>query len=312
MKRQLSKKLGPVLFGLVFLLVGPFGCKTIPPTPSSPVFENHVVLIDNSQRLHNAVFRNEDSLRIRELVSYFRNQCVMPGKKIGDRSRLCLLGADKKLLVDIDLDSFSNLMEKQKYVNDNMGESDLGLSADLSRFIDEAKGLSRSANARPLEITESIWAAVKNYFKRNQIVIVNGDSVEFRFINHLHVFTDGYLEVPRRVSNEFSFDTLRVLEVRRFCQENNVSLSEAIASNPKLRLATRDLKGSQDWVLHIHETIDRDLNPDGTLKRGIPDSLRQNKILEEVWRNWAAECGFIDFYWYTHSKVAPSFFPPLE
>ena len=48
-------------------------------------YQNLIVFADLSSRTKSVKFPQKDTAVIHQLVAYFKNQCVMPGKKIGDK-----------------------------------------------------------------------------------------------------------------------------------------------------------------------------------------------------------------------------------
>ena len=77
---------------------------------------------------------------------------------------------------------------------------------------------------------------------------------------------------------------------------NNVVVTKALDDNPSLCLPPYKGKKHKIVTLHIMETHERDKN-DKLQTYKHPIGLRDNEILQAVWRKWAIESGFKDLTW---------------
>jgi len=113
----------------------------------------------------------------------------------------------------------------------------------------------------------------------------------------VYVLTDGYLEYQNyNVNNQFYFGLAQIKVLRDYCNLNNLNISYALNKNPKLGIPP--LRGSKNKYVHLHilDTHERDRDFVKNYYKN-PSGLRDNEILEAVWRKWALESGFKSFEW---------------
>ena len=77
-------------------------------------YQNIVILSDLSSRLDNKP--QKDTAEIHRIVQFFRNECVKPGEKIGDKSCLSFSTFSDKVSASIDIDKIKDLGEKQQFI----------------------------------------------------------------------------------------------------------------------------------------------------------------------------------------------------
>jgi hypothetical protein len=97
-------------------------------------------------------------------------------------------------------------------------------------------------------------------------------------------------------NRQFYFGSEEIDKVRQFCKKNNLNVTQALETNSSLSLPPIKSKKNQYVNLHILETHERDKN-DTLQTYKHPTGLRDNEILEAVWRKWASESGFKSFDW---------------
>ena len=133
--------------------------------------------------------------------------------------------------------------------------------------------------------------------KKNKYLTDGIDTTFVNYENHINIFTDGYLEYVNKKSNsQYYFGSYEINEIRKFCKLNNISVKEVLKSNSHLKLPAIIEEKNKYINLHILETHERDKN-DKLQTYKNPKGLRDNEILEEVWRIWAQESGFKSLDW---------------
>ena len=131
----------------------------------------------------------------------------------------------------------------------------------------------------------------------NQVFSDGGDSVFINFENHIYVFTDGYLEYLGRSQNDqFYFGSQEIQQLRDYCNLNHLKPSEALVLDPNLGLPALFSEKNRFVNLHILETHARDKDVN-RMTWANNSGVRDNEILEAVWRKWANESGFKSFEW---------------
>ena len=137
----------------------------------------------------------------------------------------------------------------------------------------------------------------ESIIKKVKYITDGVDTTVVNYENHINIFTDGYLEyVNKKSNNQYYFGNTEIEKIRKVCRLNNMNISEALELNSFLKLPAVS-EGENKYInLHILETHERDKN-DKLQTYKHPKGLRDNEILEAVWRKWAEESGFKSFEW---------------
>jgi hypothetical protein len=102
-----------IIFGFIFSVVL-FSCDNQSQNKYLN-YQNIVILTDMSSRLDNKAFK--DIGEIHKIVQFFRNECVKPGEKIGDKSSIAFSTFSGNIQASIDLDEIKNISTKQQFIN---------------------------------------------------------------------------------------------------------------------------------------------------------------------------------------------------
>lgn len=259
-------------------------------------YQNIIILSDLSSRLDN--MPNKDFKKIYGLIDYFKNECVAPGKKSGDKSSIYFSALSEPNFYGIDIDSLESLEDKQMFVNSKLKFAGKGLDSKIIQLKENIKNVY-SKRDPGIDLISVLIEKLEN----NDIVKLDKtykstariDSI--KYINHIYLLTDGYLEYQDFNTNkQFYFGKSEINNLRQYCLSNNVDISRALQNNPKLGIPPIKASKNQFVNIHIWETHERDrdfvkniyLNPKG---------LRDNEILEVVWKKWSLESGFKSFEW---------------
>jgi hypothetical protein len=244
-----------------------------------------------------------DKIIIAELLAYFKNNCVQPGKKINDRSSIAFAkvfnnnngtSCNETL---IDLDDHLKLAEKQDFVNH-------GLDKAISNFKNQVDLIYKGNNKGGLDLLSFLHEKISSgkHLKQNKMISNGKDTTFFHYNNHVIIFTDGYLEFSMKndYNKCFYFSIPEIKQIRDYCIKNNLTTREAFLKNDKLpRLKALKCDNNKFVNLYIMETADRDFQY--TQKTGshkYPMGLQDNDILKAVWQLWAEESGFRTFTWH--------------
>jgi len=260
-------------------------------------YQNLVIIPDMSSRLTNKP--SKDIAKITEIVQDFKNKCVMPGKKIGDRSSIFFSPFSSKVIASIDLDTLKNLGEKQSFINSSGKFKNNGLNQRIKHFKDEVKLTYINTQNQGLDLISILMEKIENEPIIKMDTIFNDDinTTSIKYDNHLYILTDGYLEYHNKKQNDqFYFSSSEIDKVRQFCKTNNVEISKALEMNRSLCLPPYKTNKNKFIHLHILETHERDKN-DKLQSYSHPKGLRDNEILQAVWKKWAIESGFKNFEW---------------
>ena len=147
-------------------------------------------------------------------------------------------------------------------------------------------------------ISVTIDKIENNSIIKENTVLTNGiDTTFINYDNHIYLFTDGYLEYKGKNSNnQFYFGNPEIDKIRQYCLINKVDIATALKDNSSLCLPAVKQDKNQFINLHVLETAERDKNTKLQTYKN-PKGLRDNEILEEVWRKWATESKFKSFEW---------------
>lgn len=286
-------KLSIVLIATLFLLQScmPEG------NNKSLTYQNILILSDLSSRINNKP--PKDTIEIHKIVKYFKNECVKPGEKIGDKSCVSFSTFSEESIACIDIDKIKDLGAKQQFINSTGKYKYKGLDYEINNFKLNVKSAYESIRNDGLDLISITIDKIENktFIKKNTILTNGIDTTFVNYDNHIYIFTDGYLEYKgKNLNKQFYFGDTEIVNIRKYCKVNNVDIETAIKNN--ISFCLPPIKNDINHLinLHIMETHERD--KDIKLQRYNNDKgLRDNEILEAVWRKWAKESGFKSFEW---------------
>jgi hypothetical protein len=267
------------------------------PQNKTLTYQNIIILSDMSSRIKNK--SQKDIIKIKKIVDFFKNECVRPGEKIGDKSSISFLTFSDNKIISIDIDNIKNLGEKQRFINSTGEYENSGLIEKIKKFEEEVSLNYVNVSNNGLDLISILIEKTENepIIKKNKYLTDGIDTTFVNYENHINIFTDGYLEYVNKKSNsQYYFGSYEINEIRKFCKLNNISVKEALKSNSHLKLPAIIEEKNKYINLHILETHERDKN-DKLQTYKNPKGLRDNEILEEVWRIWAQESGFKSLDW---------------
>lgn len=260
-------------------------------------YQNIVILSDLSSRIDNKP--QKDTEEIHKIVQYFKNECVKPGEKIGDKSSISFSSFSDKVIATIDVEKIGNLGEKQQFINSTGKFQNNGLSYKIQDFENQVKKSYLNVRNKGLDLISVLNEKIENepILKKDTYLTDGVDTTYVNYDNHIYIFTDGYLEyLNKSTNNQFYFGNSEIEKIRHYCKENNVDIKTALDKNSLLCLPPTKNDKNQLINLHILETHERDKN-DKLQTYKYPIGQRDNEILEAVWRKWTKESGFKSFEW---------------
>lgn len=278
----------------IMLLTSCSGSKT---DNKNLTYQNIIVLSDLSSRIENKP--PKDIEEIHKIVMFFKNKCVKPGEKIGDKSCICFSTFSDKVIATIDIDKIKNLGEKQQFINSTGKYQTNGFSYQIDDFEQKVKRTYANTRNKGLDLISILIDKIENepIVKKNTFLTDGIDTTFVNYDNHIYVFTDGYLEyLNKNANNQFYFGSSEIDKIRQFCKTNNVDITKALEVNSSLCLPIIKSSKNQYINLHVFETHERDKN-DKLQTFKFPIGQRDNEILEAVWRKWAIGSGFKSFEW---------------
>lgn len=261
-------------------------------------YSNLIIISDLSSRTRSPKFPLKDIEKINELIKYFRDECVKPGQKLGDKSCLSYHTFTKTPPFVIDISRFSNIGERQKFINSTAEYKNCGLHHMLEELKKHIANVYSHENNNGLDLISFLIEKIENNIdiKVNSTQNKEGQKISINYDNHIYLFTDGYLEYRNQHNLEYYFGENQIKNLRKYCIDFKINVPTALAKNSSLGLPkSYSLKNSK-INLHILETHERDKNTQ-FLTYNNPSGLRDNEILEAVWRKWANESGFKSFEW---------------
>ncbi|MCF6140502.1 hypothetical protein L1S34_04315 [Flavobacterium sp. K77] len=284
---------------IVVALLGVFilGSCGSEPQNKKITYQNLVILSDMSSRIDNKP--NKDMEEIKKLISYFKNECVKPGEKIGDRSSILYTSFSDKMIASIDIDQIEGVAAKQQFVNSTGDYKSKGLKQQLVDFENKVNESYATIRNQGLDLISILIEKNQNdgIIKKDTILTDGVDTTQINYDNHIYIFTDGYLEYFNRKGNsQFYFGSSEIQKVRDYCKANKTDIKNALEKNKSLRLQPLKAANNKFINLHIYETHERDKD-DKMLSYKNEQGLRDNEILEAVWRKWALESGFKSLEW---------------
>jgi hypothetical protein len=260
-------------------------------------YQNIVIISDLSSRIDNKP--PKDIEEIQKIIQYFRNECVKPGEKIGDKSSISFSSFSDNVVAKIDINEIKKLGDKQRFINSTGEYTNSGLNEKLKEFENKVKEVYASTRNNGLDLISILIDKLeKEPIVKQDLYVTDGvDTTFLKYDNHIYIFTDGYLEYQNKtVNKQFYFGETEVKNIRTYCKTNNVSIAKALYDNPSLCLPPYKGKKNEFVTLHILETHERDKN-DKFQTYKYPTGQRDNEILEEVWKKWARESGFKNLKW---------------
>ena len=282
-----------ITFSVVFLL------KSCGPDPQNNhlTYQNIVILTDLSSRIDNKP--QKDIEEIHKIVEYFKDSCVQPGIKIGDKSSIRFSSFSSEVIASIDIAEIKNLGDKQQFVNSTGKFKSNGLNYKIHDFEKKVKITYSNFRNNGLDLISILNEKIEKepIVKKDSYLIDGVDTTFVHYDNNIYIFTDGYLEyLNKNTNNQFYFGDSEIDNLRQYCIANNVDIKTALDQNSSLCLPKIKNNKNQYINLHVLETHERDKNDKSqTFKH--PTGQRDNEILEAVWRKWAKESGFKNFKW---------------
>jgi hypothetical protein len=277
------------------------------PVNKSQTYQNIIILSDLSDRVEpliNGIFPNQqyppkDEEEIKNILRFFKDECVKPGEKIGDKSSILFSTFSTESVASIDIDKIKDLGSKQQFINSTGKYENNGLNQAIEEFNKKVQNAYRNIRNPGLDLLSVMVDKVENgkLIKENKVLTNGVDTTFINFDNHIYIFTDGYLEYKGKNSNsQFYFGINEIEQIRKYCTAQNVDIKTALDKNRSFCLPRIENNIYQFVNLHVLETHERD--KDVQLQKYInPRGLRDNEILREVWRKWAVESGFKSFEW---------------
>lgn len=281
-----------ILLGLIVLA----SCGSEPQNKKL-TYQNIVLLSDMSSRIDNKP--NKDIEEINKIISYFKNECVKPGEKIGDKSSIYYTSFSDKMIASIDIDKIKNLGEKQQFINSTGDYENKGLIQQLGDFEKKVNSSYATIRNPGLDLISILIEKNQNddIVKKDTFLTDGIDTTYINYDNHIYIFTDGYLEYFNKNANsQFYFGSPEIEKVRAYCINNKTDIKNALEKDKSLCLQPIKAENNKFINLHIYETHERDKD-DKMLNYKHIKGQRDNEILEAVWRKWALESGFKSLEW---------------
>lgn len=288
------------------ILLGFTNCTNCRREPKNEItnYNNILIYSDLSSRMDK---NPNDKILINELLTYFEKECVKPGEKIGDNSSINFSKINAYNTncetAKIDLTEIEKVEDKQAFVNNKSKDN---LKKRLKEFSAIVNCNYQEKDKGGLDILSLLHGTINEGNSIKQPIVQalpNGDKYTKNFINHMFLFTDGYLEYNTDgIGKKYYFGSEQIESVREFCIKNNVSPEKAI-ENVKNHLKLTPLRSENNKLINLYilETDDRGFNKQqGTQKNSGP--LSDNNILQAAWKIWAKESGFKNFVWKQTSK----------
>lgn len=277
------------------------------PQNKSLTYQNIIILSDLSDRIEptingsipNQQYPPKDIKEIDKIIKFFKDECVKPGGKIGDKSSISFSTFSNESIACIDIDKIKDLGAKQQFINSTGKYKRNGLVYEIEKFKQKVISSYNSIQNEGLDLISVTIDKIENksIIKKNTVLTNGIDSTFINYENHIYIFSDGYLEYKGKNSNnQFYFGNPEINKIRRYCKTNKVNISTALKDNISLCLPRVTNDKNQYIHLHVLETHERDKNTKLQTYKNTT-GLRDNEILEAVWRKWAKESKFKSFEW---------------
>lgn len=286
-----------LIINLMLVLVLFASCGGPEPQNKHIKYQNIVILSDMSSRLDNKPSKDFDE--IHKIVQFFKEECVKPGEKIGDKSSISFSVLSGKTAYSIDLSKIKTVGEKQQFINSTGKYHNVGLIKEIEAFEKTAKSVYASTRNQGLDLISILSEKIENepIIKHNKQLINGVDTTFVNYENHIYIFTDGYLEyLNKKINSQFYFGSNEINKLRELCKVNNMDIAEVLKINSSFCLPPVKNNKNQNINLHIFETHERDKDDKSQTYKNSKGQ-RDNEILEAVWRKWAVESGFKCFEW---------------
>ena len=286
------KKTYYLFLGLIVL----YSCGS-EPEKKELTYQNILIFSDMSSRLVNKP--NKDKEEIDKILSYFVKECVKPREKIGDKSSIYFSSFSDKMLASVDIGSIKNIGEKQRFINSTGDYKFNGLNFKVKEFkqnVDLAYATIRNPG---IDLISVLSDKIENdgIVKENTFLTDGIDTTFVNYDNHIYIFTDGYLEYLNKHENgQFYFGVNEINQIRNYCKNKKTTVNKALELNSSFSLPPVKEEKNKYINLHIFETHERDKN-EKSQTYDFEKGLRDNEILEAVWRKWAKDSGFKNFEW---------------
>jgi hypothetical protein len=284
-----------VLFSLILFVAS---CRP-KPVIENLTYQNIIILSDMSNRIGNTVFPNKDTAIIKEIVNYFEKNCVKPGIKISDRSKIYFSTFTINNHTSVDIEKFDySIKDKQSFVNSTGNYKNSGLKEMLIQFEDSVRLIYSKERNPGLDLISMLIEKInnENIIKKNHTIKIGNKEINLNYINTIYLFTDGYLEFSKNSNQNFYFGVPQIEKIRNYCLANKMNINEALSSNPNLGIPAYRSPLNSLINLHVLETHERDKNVSEINYKNGP-GLRDNEILQAVWTKWANDSGFNNFLW---------------
>ena len=273
----------------------------------SLTYQNIIILSDLSDRIEpiingnipNQQYPSKDIKEIDKILKFFNDECVKPGEKIGDKSCISFSTFSDESIACIDIEKIKNLGAKQQFINSTGKFQNKGLKYEVGIFKQKVQNSYANLRNKGLDLISVTIDKIENksIIKKNTVLTNGIDSTFINYDNHIYIFTDGYLEYKGKNSNnQFYFGNPEIEKIRQYCISKKVNIATALKDNSSLCLPKVSNDKNQFINLHVLETAERDKDTKLQTYKN-PTGLRDNEILEEVWRKWATESKFKSFEW---------------
>lgn len=282
---------------ILFSMVTIFSSCGPEPQKKYLTYQNIIIFTDLSSRIDNKP--PKDINEIHNIIQYFKDECVKPGEKIGDKSSISFSSFSDKTVAKIDIETIKELGEKQSFINSTGKYQNCGLLQKIDEFEQKIDSTYKNTRNKGLDLISMLNEKIENEkIVKNDTYLTDGiDTTFIKYDNHIYIFTDGYLEYFNKgINKQFYFGNSEIEKIRTYCKTNNESIVKALEDNPSLCLPPYKGKKNEFVTLHILETHERDKN-DKLQTYKYPTGQRDNEILEAVWKRWARESGFKDLIW---------------
>lgn len=260
-------------------------------------YQNIIILSDMSSRIDNKPCK--DLKEIHKITQYFKDECVKPGKKIGDKSSISFSTFSGQGFYSIDLSKIKTLGEKQQFINSTGKYQNIGLENEIKAFESNIKNIYSTSRNKGLDLISVLSEKIENglIIKQNEQKINGVDTAFIEYENHIYIFTDGYLEyLNKDLNDQFYFGKKEIDKIRQLCKMNNTDVVNVLKTKSSFSLPNVKNKKHKYINLHILQTHERDKD-DIYQTYKHEKGLRDNEILEMVWTKWASESGFKNLYW---------------
>lgn len=260
-------------------------------------YQNIIILSDMSSRVDNK--RPKDIEEINKIVEFFKNECVKPGEKIGDKSCITFSAFSEKVSASIDLSTIKNLGSKQRFINSTGEFKNSGLNQQIINFQKKIQDDYTNIRNPGLDLISLLIEKIENepIIKENTYLTDGIDTTFVNYDNHIYIFTDGYLEyLNKNANSQFYFSDKEINKIRLYCKNNNQNIAEILKANKSICLPLSKSNKYKNINIHVLETHERDKNEKQQTYK-YPKGIRDNEILEAIWNKWTIESGFKSFEW---------------